>query len=152
MTRTSVALAALLMAAPAFAQTTTSPPPATTVAPSGQTQYYTRQATDMRASVILGANVTNTANETVGEINELILDKEGRVAAVVVGVGGFLGIGEREVALDYKSLNIKYDPTAMTNAGATTVQVNASKDSLKNAPAWTWKREGTGTTTNPRNQ
>jgi sporulation protein YlmC with PRC-barrel domain len=152
MTRMSVAVAALLMAAPAFAQTTTSPPPATTVAPSGQTQFYSRQATDMRASVLIGANVTNTANETVGEINELILDKDGRVVAVVVGVGGFLGIGEREVALDYKSLNIKYDPSAMTNAGATTVQVNATKDSLKTAPAWTWNREGTGTTTKPRNQ
>jgi hypothetical protein len=105
----------------------------------------------MRASVLLGANVTNTANETVGEINELILDKDGKIAAVVVGVGGFLGIGEREVALDYKSLNVKYDPSAMTNAGATTVQVNATKESLKNAPAWTWNRDNTtGSTNAPR--
>jgi hypothetical protein len=92
-------------------------------------QFYSRQSTDMRASPLIGANVTNMANETVGEINELILDKDGKVAAVVVGVGGFLGIGEREVALGYKSLNIKYDPNAMTNAGATTIQVNATKDS-----------------------
>jgi len=147
MKRTSIALAALLVSAPAaLAQSTTTPPadrPAATTAPgpSGQMQIYSRQATDMRASNLIGANVTNMANETVGEINELILDKDGKVAAVVVGVGGFLGIGEREVALDYKSLNIKYDPSAMTNAGATTIQVNATKDSLKNAPAWTWNTD-----------
>jgi hypothetical protein len=58
-----------------------------------------------------------------------------------VGVGGFLGIGEREVALDYKSLNIKYDPNALTDAGATTIVVNATKDGLKSAPAWTWNRD-----------
>ena len=151
MTRISVALAALLMCAPAALSQTTTTPPAdrpTTAAPSksGDMQFYSRQATDMRASVLIGANVTNTANETVGEINELILDKDGKVAAVVVGVGGFLGIGEREVALDYKSLNIKYDPSAMTNAGATTIQVNATKDSLKTAPAWTWNTDkNTGT-------
>jgi sporulation protein YlmC with PRC-barrel domain len=157
MTRISVALAALLLTAPAFAQgTPTTPstsdkPSATAPAPSGQIQYYTQQPNQMRASVLLGANVTNMANETVGEINEIILDKDGKIAAVVVGIGGFLGIGEREVALDYKSLTIKYDPSAMTNAGATTVQVNATKDTLKNAPAWTWTRDNTtGTTNQPR--
>ena len=67
------------------------------------------------------------ANETVGDINDLVLDKDGKVVAVIVGVGGFLGIGEREVALDYSSLNVKYDPSAMTNAGATTIQVNAPR-------------------------
>ena len=71
-------------------------------------------------------------NETVGEINDLVLDKDGKVIAVVVGVGGFLGVGEREVALDYKSLKIN-GPNSMTRAGATTIQVNATKDSLKNA-------------------
>ena len=106
----------------------------------------------MRASKLVGMNVKNQANETIGEINELILDKDGKVAAVVIGVGGFLGIGQREVALDYKSLNIKYDPNAMTDAGATTVMVNATKESLTNAPAWTWNRDSNtgGTTTAPR--
>jgi sporulation protein YlmC with PRC-barrel domain len=154
MTRISVALAALLVSAPvALAQTTPTTPTAPSDRPaagapakSGDMKFYSRQATDMRATNLIGANVTNMANETVGEINDLVLDKDGKVAAVVVGVGGFLGIGEREVALDYKSLNIKYDPNAMTNAGATTIQVNATKDSLKSAPAWTWNNNtGTGT-------
>jgi sporulation protein YlmC with PRC-barrel domain len=153
MKRTSVALAALLLAAPAtFAQTTNNPAPGApaATAPAGDMKVYSRQATDMRASFLVGANITNMANETVGEINDLVLDKDGKIVAVIVGIGGFLGIGEREVALDYSSVNIRYDPNAMTNAGATTIQVNATKDSLKNAPAWTWNTDkNTGTSRPP---
>jgi sporulation protein YlmC with PRC-barrel domain len=166
MTRLSVAIAALLIAAPAaFAQTTTTPPatspPAATPSPPaaspstptspGTMKFYSSQPGQMRASKLIGINIKNNANETVGEINELILDKDGKIAAVVVGVGGFLGMGQHEVAMDYKSLNIKYDPNAMTDAGATTVIVDATKDSLKAAPAWTWNRDSnTGGTTTTR--
>ena len=153
----SIAVAAMLLAAPAFAQTTTpstspSTSPGATTAPAGELKFYTHQPNEMRASKLIGTKIRNNANENIGEINELILDKEGKVAAVVVGVGGFLGIGEREVALDFKSLNIKYDPNAMTDAGATTITVNATKDSLKNAPAWTWKTQTNagGSTSEPR--
>ena len=127
MTRISVAIAALLIAAPAaFAQTTTTPPATSppAAAPStapGAMKFYSSTLGQMRASKLIGLNVKNNANETIGEINELILDKDGKVAAVVIGVGGFLGIGQHEVAIDYKSLNVKYDPNAMTDAGATTV-------------------------------
>jgi sporulation protein YlmC with PRC-barrel domain len=151
----SVAALALLVASPAFAQTKT-PSQAPTATPataaSGNLSYYKHTPGQMRASKLIGTNVRNQANETVGEINELILDKEGKVAAVVIGVGGFLGIGQREVALDYKSLNIKYDPNAMTDAGATTVMINATKESLTNAPAWTWNRDSNtgGMSTPPR--
>ena len=137
----TVAMLALLAASPALAQTTPAPTPASPPAattPSGEVSYYKHTPSEMRASKLIGTKVVNNANETIGDINELILDKDGKTIAVVVGVGGFLGIGEREVALDYKSLNIKYDPNAMTDRGATTVMVNATKDSLKNAPAWTW--------------
>jgi hypothetical protein len=118
----------------------------------GQSQLLQAHPRPDAASKLIGTNVKNQANETIGEINELILDKDGKVAAVVVGVGGFLGIGQREVALDYKSLNIKYDPNAMTDAGATTVMVNATKESIMSAPAWTWNRDSNtgGTTTAPR--
>jgi hypothetical protein len=154
MNRVSIAIAALLITAPAFAQNTppATPSPATTP-PAASSQndnlFYSHQANEMRASKLIGATVRN-ANESIGEINELILDKDGKIAAVVVGVGGFLGIGEREVALDYKSLTIKRDPNAMTEAGATTVMVNATKDGLKAAPAWTWNRDTNPGATAPR--
>jgi len=154
----SIAVVAMLFATPAFAQTTTpstspsSSPPAATTAPAGDLKFYTHQPNEMRASKLIGSKVRNNANENIGDINELILDKDGKVAAVVIGVGGFLGMGEREVALDFKALNIKYDPNAKTEAGATTITVNATKDSLKNAPAWTWRAQTntSGSTTQPR--
>ena len=152
----ALALAAALAAAPcAFAQTTKTPdtpattPPATTVTPSPSTgtqlNFYNHQADEMRASKLIGTTVRNDANENVGEINELILDKDGKVVAVVVGVGGFLGIGEREVALDYKSLRFEQDTSATARAGTKVAKLNVTKDALKNAPAWTWERNGTAT-------
>ena len=157
MNRLSVALVALVLSAPfAFAQTTTtppasSPPPAANAAPMPDNMYYKSTAGQMRASKLIGLNVKNNANETIGEINELVLDKDGKTVAVIVGVGGFLGIGQKEVALDYKALNIKYDPNAMTDAGSTTVMVNATKESLKASPDWTWNRDAdTGGSATPR--
>jgi len=146
MKRTSIAALAVLFAAPALAQTVpapapTTPAPAASARPSGQ--YYTSQPDQMRASKLIGTKIVNNANETVGDISELILDKDGKVAAVVVSVGGFLGIGAREVALDYKSFTIKHDPTAMTDSGATVVTLDVTKDSLAAAPAWTWNRDKT---------
>ena len=48
-------------------------------------------------------------NKKIGDINEILLDKTGNVEAVVIGVGGFLGIGAKEVALPFKSLEWKMD-------------------------------------------
>lgn len=155
MKTTSVALFALLATAPfAFAQTAPPPasPPAAATTPSGQLQYYTRQPDEMRASKLIGTTVRNEANEAVGDINEVILSRDGKVAAVVIGVGGFLGMGEREVALDFKSLRIEHDSKATTEGGATVIKVNATKDALKAAPAWIWSGAATGTSGTARPQ
>jgi hypothetical protein len=114
---------------------------------TGQMQFYTRQTGEVRASSLIGATVRNDKDESIGEINELILNKDGQVAAAVIGVGGFLGIGEREVAVDFKSLRIEQDPNAMTNRGSINVKMAATKDSLKNAPAWSWGDRGSATGT-----
>jgi sporulation protein YlmC with PRC-barrel domain len=113
----------------------------------GSLQYYNRQAGEIRASKLVGTKVVNAANETIGDINEVILNGDGRVAALVVGVGGFLGMGEHDVALDFKSVRIETDNSAMTNSGATTVRVNATKDQLKAAPQWSWTGGTTGSGT-----
>ena len=87
----------------------------------------------MRASKLIGAKVTNAADESVGEINEIVLGKDGKVAAVIVGVGGFLGMGEREVAISYSGLKFAKDSN-----NRDVITVNATKDQLKAAPAWKW--------------
>jgi sporulation protein YlmC with PRC-barrel domain len=116
------------------------PPAATTPAEKIQPQWYTRKGDEMRASKLIGADVRNTANEDVGEINEVILDKDGKVAAVVLGVGGFLGMGERQVAVEFKSLRFA------EKDGAPTVTIDATKDALKSAPEWKWAGNRSGTT------
>jgi sporulation protein YlmC with PRC-barrel domain len=134
MTLKSMALAlglALAVSPPALAQTTPTPPPATT--PSGQPMWYAAQPDEMRASKLIGTSVVNTANETIGDVNEIILGKDGRVAAVIIGVGGFLGMGEREVAVSFGSLQTRRD-----DRDNLVLVVNATKDGLKSAPEWRW--------------
>lgn len=129
----SVTLAAMLLAAPAaFAQTTTTETkPGTATTADGQ--FYTHQAGEMRASKLIGTNVSNAANESVGEINDILLAKDGKVAAVIIGVGGFLGMGEREVAISYSGMKFTKDSN-----GRDVITVNATRDQLKAAPAWKW--------------
>jgi hypothetical protein len=77
--------ASLMLAAPVLAQTTTppapTPPPA--ASPSGQPIWYSHQADEMRASKLIGTKIVNTANETIGDINEIVIGKDGKVAAVI---------------------------------------------------------------------
>ena len=131
----SLALAALLLAAPAaFAQTTiTTPADKPAAATTADGQFYTHRVGEMRASQLIGSKVTNAANESVGEINDVMLDKDGKVAAVIIGVGGFLGMGEREVAISYGGLKIARD-----SSNRDVITVSATKDQLKAAPAWKW--------------
>jgi hypothetical protein len=110
---------------------------------SGGHQWYTQHGNELRASKLIGTTVQNDANESIGKINEIILSKDGKVAAVVIGVGGFLSMGEREVAVDFKALRIAQDSN-----NKTTVTLNATKDSLKAAPEWQWIGDRSGTTGN----
>lgn len=135
---TATAVASMLIALPALAQTSPSPPasmaPRADATP-GQIRYFSTYSNEMRASKLIGTAVRNPAGETIGDINEILLDKSGKVAAVVVGVGGFLGMGEREVALAFESIQMTRDKD-----GKDVLTVNATKDTLKTAPAWTWPR------------
>ena len=90
----TMALSIALCASPAaFAQQGGKPgsqpsPLALNSASRAQPQWYTQQGNEMRASKLIGATVVNDAKESVGKINELVLSKNGKLAAVVIGVGG----------------------------------------------------------------
>lgn len=148
--RNLLSTAALLaiIAAPAVAQTTTTtpdrpatPPAATaptTITPgsgmssSSQGMYYTTAAGEHRASKLIGTLVKNSAGETIGDVNEIILSKDGKAMAAVLGVGGFLGMGERQVAISFSSLNFTQD----ANGNMSVLLPTATKESLKTAPEW----------------
>src|SRR5450631_1256279 len=88
---------------------------------SGATMH--RQG-EWRASKLVGVNVYNEANEKIGDINEVILDKSGKVANVILGVGGFLGMGEHYVAVAFDKLKWVNEPARSTTSSTSTAPAN----------------------------
>ena len=111
-----------LLATAAFAQA----PTATTdkAAPAATATTTTTSASgECRTSKMDGLKVYNEANENIGTINDLLMDKSGAIKIAVIGVGGFLGMGEHLVAVPYEKLKfvneaVAYTGTASTNTGA----------------------------------
>jgi len=86
------------------------------------------------ARKLLGRNIKNMQNETIGEIKSIHLDPSGKVDAVIVSVGGFLGVGEREVLLAWRDLQI--------DANGEVVRANMTKDQLKAKAPYSYKDPG----------
>ena len=136
----AAALAAVL-ATPAFAQSGSHPVkidnanPATSVQSSRGAFVNTQNASEWRSSKLVGANVYGPDNKKIGDINDLLVDASGNIRAAVIGVGGFLGVGEKDVAVPFDALTItrKLDSTAIDK-----ITVSYNKDELKNAPKFTW--------------
>lgn len=79
----------------------------------------------MPADNLLGRNVMTTDGESAGDVDDLLLNKENQVTHVVVGVGGFLGFGEKPVSLPVQELAL---------AGEKTLAVNMTLDQVKELP------------------
>jgi hypothetical protein len=143
--------------APAPETQTMDPAPATppvTPAPADQAQtpapadkttdmaagsgYLTEQAADqISANTYIGQSVHNPNDESIGEINDLIIKKEGGIAAAVVGVGGFLGIGEKNVAVPFESIEVTEQP----DSDALKLTTTETAESLKAAPEFKTKSQ-----------
>jgi sporulation protein YlmC with PRC-barrel domain len=94
-----------------------------------QGQFMTQmQPEQIMASELIGTRVVSANNESIGDINDVIVDRNGQVMAAVVGVGGFLGIGEKDVAVPFKSLEFanSQQAQAMDSNNAGTAGGNAS--------------------------
>lgn len=77
---------------------------------------------------LMGAAVYNPQGETIGDINDMIVSIEGQVEGVVIGVGGFLGMGEKDVAVDMASFALQE-----TEFGAPRLVLDTTADQLKAA-------------------
>ena len=157
---TAVLMAALALPVGVFAQTTTQPspaaPPVTTVphaaAPAATAPAATAPAAaphtlpatiqasrhmrddQIRASKLIGSAVYDPADQKIGTVDELVLNADGKVADVVLGVGGFLGAGEKRVAVPMADLKRgKNDHFVLA----------ATKDSLKQMANFELKTAGT---------
>lgn len=145
----AIAAAAASVPALAIAQTTpapsTTPPAVTTPAPMPSANVPAPQAGTAgmtvatpearRASRLIGANIVNEENRTVGEVHDLMVSAAGGPVVAVLSVGGFLGIGERYVAMPLSELRWNADRERWMLPGATV-------DSLKARPAFTYPERG----------
>ncbi len=135
MTRISLSMiSAVLLSGAAVAQQSGTPPAtdgaAKTTAAAGSVQFVAQQQSgDRLASELRGSTVKNGANETLGNVSDLLLSDDNKVMAIVVGVGGFLGIGATDVAVKSESAKVMKDKD-----GALIVQVEANREALKQAP------------------
>lgn len=103
----------ILVAGPGFAQ--------------GQPQTITKVdvqqvSTGFRASKVIGADVVNAANESIGKIDDVIIASDGKAPYAVLSIGGFLGMGARLIAVPYESLRVVERKIMLP--GATKEQLN----------------------------
>ena len=88
-----------------------------------------------QASKLIHMNVYNAQNEKIGDIKELMLDKNGKVNTVAIGVGGFLGMGERDVAVKFDQLKWSNEPPkSASSAGTTTGSAQSQANRDRNYP------------------
>jgi sporulation protein YlmC with PRC-barrel domain len=106
-----------LLATVAFAQSPATPSDRVTAAPAAVSDSSFEGST-WRASKMVGLSVYNDKNESIGSINDMLTDKDGKIKAVVIGVGGFLGVGEHLVAIPYEKVKFVSEPVAYTGASA----------------------------------
>jgi sporulation protein YlmC with PRC-barrel domain len=113
------AAAALVVSSAAFGKVLTSVPEAVTV-----TDYYKQ-------------NVYDPSEQKIGEIKDVLITKDGKVGAFIVAVGGFLGAGEKDVAVPFEDVKgvKKNDKWYLT--------MQANKDELKSAPGLKYDRSAT---------
>ena len=124
-------LLASVMLVPALAQT--SPPPASP-APAAQTTAPKAHGEMWRSSKLIGLNVYNDQNEKLGDISEILLDKTGKADFVVIGVGGFLGIGQHDIMVEMSKLKFVDEPV---RTSSTTTTGSATPGTMNRPPTAT---------------
>ena len=128
------AMAAEDMATPA------SPPPATSstamtpsmAAPASSAKFINSQRQDQYlASKFKGTDVIGSDDKKIGDVSDILFDKDGKVEAYVIGVGGFLGIGSKDVALAPSAFQVV--PADTSKHESDKLRLSMTKDELKNA-------------------
>jgi len=159
---TAALLASTLLATPALAQSDPPMQPRQPAAAAPASAPTTQNVGQWRATKFVGLNVYNANNEKIGDIKDLIIDASGDVDLIVVGVGGFLGMGEHNVGLAWDQVKFMNEApsqrsTSRTDGVTTTgtsarvsatprdypdhAIVNMTKDQLKSLPAFKYASE-----------
>jgi putative membrane protein len=83
-------------------------------------------------STYYNKDVYDTQDNKIGDVNDILLDKDGRLSTAIIGVGGFLGVGEKDVAVPFKTLKIS------EKGGDRYLVINATKEALEKAPGYVY--------------
>ncbi len=130
-----VAALVAAMSLPALAQDAATNPAAQpapqAVTPAGESVVSKSLSGDISASKLINESVKNASNEAIGDVNDVLISGDGKVAAVIVGVGGFLGLGEKDVAIPFDQLAFAKDAD-----GALSVSTSMTKEGLQSAPEY----------------
>ena len=128
----------------AIAQTATPPVPAApattaTAAVTATTAMFVpgQMTGEWLASKAMGSTVYSPANDKIGEVNDFVIGSDQGIHAVIVGVGGFLGMGEKNVAVQPKAFQMTRD-----EKGYVKLVLDATKDQLKAAPTYAYMAKG----------
>lgn len=103
---------------------------------------HQQTASEWRSSKLVGTSVYGPNDKSIGDINDVLISSDGQVTAVVIGVGGFLGIGEKNVAVPLQDLNVQRKDGEINK-----ITVSFTKDELKNAPKFAYYKGNQSTTT-----
>lgn len=117
---------ALALSTAAYAQTPSTSMGAGTVSQQMAGEYL--------ADDVIGASVRNAQNENIGTVSDLVVDRSGKVRAALVSVGGFLGIGDKHVAVPWEQVQIQPPGANSASGSATTGGVTGAVGSLTGAP------------------
>jgi len=134
-TTVTAALAAMMaVSAPlAFAQTAATPPAATehSATEHSRTSANRVMPGQIRVSQMDGATVYDARNQDVGDVKDIILERDGRVAAVILDVGSVLGVGGKYVAVPISDITVSFD-----NTNKPRFTVGQTEAQLKSAQAY----------------
>ena len=86
------------------------------------------QSGQWRATKLIGLDIYNEQNEKLGDVNEMLVDASGKVTGIVIGVGGFLGMGQRDIMVTLDKLKFVHEPvrTSATTSTTTTAPANTT--------------------------
>lgn len=115
----------------ALAQTPTREPGST--GRSVATEPSSLSTSDWLASDIYRADIYDNAEHKIGDVTDLVMDKSGNIKTAVIGVGGFLGVGQKDVAIPFADLKVA------SRDGKSWLVLDRTKDDLKKAPAYDLK-------------
>ncbi|PPQ42839.1 PRC-barrel domain-containing protein [Rhodopseudomonas palustris] len=137
-------LSSTLLATAAYAQTP-APADSTRTMSKSTSASESQRMGQWRASKLIGVNVYNQGNEKLGDISEMLIDSEGRIQGVVIGVGGFLGVGQRDVAVTFDKLQWVNTPVS-SNTAMNSQTTPAGSGTSTASPAGTTTGAATSTT------